>query len=123
MQFVIFHPFLAHRLKCSQPHVQRDFRGFNAARFDASQNFRREVQTCGRRGHRTLFAGVDGLVALAVRRLVLAVDVWRQRDVANALDDGKEIRHGKKANAALSEAAAGDHFRLQLPQSVLVAEK
>ena len=51
MQLVVFHPLLAHRLECSQPHMQRDFRRFNASLFHARQNFGSEVQTRRGRGH------------------------------------------------------------------------
>ncbi len=113
MQLVVFHPFLAHWLECSQPNVQRDFRGFNATFFDSSQNLGREVQTCGRGSRRALRASVDGLIALAVRRLILAGNVRRQRDVADAFEGTKEIGHRKEADTAFSEAAPEDYFRVQ----------
>jgi len=43
---VVFYSFLPHRLKSSQPDMQRDFRGFNPAILDSSQNFGSEVQAC-----------------------------------------------------------------------------
>ena len=40
---------------------------------------------CGRR-YRTSLLRVNGLVALAVERLVGALDIGRERDVAEAID-------------------------------------
>src|ERR1700680_2910896 len=105
MQPVVFHSFFAYWLECSQPNVQRDLRGFNTTLFDSGQNFGCEVQTCCRGSHRALFAGIDGLIALTIRRLILAVNVRGQRDVTDAFDGVKKIVNGKKADEAFSEAA------------------
>ena len=63
---VVFYLLMPQRLKRSQPHMQRQLRRFNASRCDAIQNFAREVQSRGRRRHRTQFAGKHRLVLLAV---------------------------------------------------------
>ena len=49
---------------------------------DSREEFGREVQARGRRGHSAGFAGEDRLVAHVVRRLRLALEVRRQRDFA-----------------------------------------
>ena len=45
--------------------------------------------------------------------MVRAVNVGRQGNVPDALDFSEEIGHGKKPDAALSEAAAGDYLPLE----------
>ena len=107
MQLVIFHPVLAHRLEGPQSHVQRDFRGFNAARFHASQNFRGEVQACRGRGHRAFFPGIDGLIALAVSRSIGPIDVRRKRHMANALDFGEEILRRERTGCGALRSCRG----------------
>ncbi len=114
MQLVIFHPVFPYRLESSQPHMQRNFCGFDAPRLHASQNFLREVEACRGRSHRALFPGIDSLIALPVRWIVGPVNIRRKRHMANAFNHGKEIWTGSKPDIALSEVAAGYDFRLQL---------
>src|SRR5579872_6026301 len=73
MQMVIFDAFDAHRLKGSQPDVQRNFHGFDSPFANGRQNFRGEVQTCGGRSDRPVFTRIDGLVSLSVGSTVGAV--------------------------------------------------
>ncbi len=115
MEAVLFHHFIPQWLKGPQADMQRDLGGLNAARADLLQDLRREVQAGGGRGDRAprLFAGKDGLVARAVVGRVRPVDVRRQRDVPDALDDGEEVRHRSKAQRPLAEGAAGDDFGLE----------
>src|SRR5712691_8472267 len=120
MQPVIFHPFLPDRLECPQSDMQRDLCRFNSSRFHAGQNFGREVQARGGRSHRTFFLGINGLVTLSVSWSVGPTNVRRKRHMADAFDFGKEILHGGEPDAAFSETASGQNFRLQL---VLLTEK
>ena len=113
MEFVIFHALDAHRLKGSQADVEGDFRDFDAAIMDAGQNFRSEMKARGGSGDRSAFAGVDGLIAFAVGGRIGARDVGRERDVSQLFEDAEKVFHGLKADAALAEPGAGDHFGLQ----------
>ena len=80
----------AHRLKGAGADMKRD-----EGRLDTfgAQGFHHrlvEVQPGGGGGHGAFAAGIDGLVALAVRQFVLAGDVWRQRHVAVLLEQGDQ---------------------------------
>jgi hypothetical protein len=68
------------------------------------------VQAGGGRGYGTAFMGVDGLVALVVRPLVVAADVGRKRDVADAVEDGIEIVDRVEAEEARTEVVALQDF-------------
>src|SRR5208282_481235 len=50
--------------------------------------------------------GVDGLVALPIRRAVVAVDIGRKGHVSNALYAGEEIGDWGEADAPLAETAS-----------------
>ena len=71
---------------------------------------RREVQAGGGRGHGAAFAGVDGLVALAIAVRIVAADVGRQWGVADAVEDGEEIVDRVEAEQALAEVVAFEDF-------------
>ena len=53
---------------------------------------------------------VDGLVAVAVFRFVVAVDVGRERHVADLFEDGLEVGHGGEAEGAFAELSGGEDF-------------
>ncbi len=82
----------AQRGKGAEADVQRDARDFDALRGERVEHLRREVQAGGGRGHRAALAREDGLVALAIRGRIVATNVGRQRHVADAVEDGEEIR-------------------------------
>jgi hypothetical protein len=52
------------------------------------------MQPCRGRRHGSALAGVHGLVAIAIGAHVVALDVWRQRNVSDALDGVHEIDAG-----------------------------
>jgi hypothetical protein len=64
--------------------VQREKRGLHADRAQRLDQ-RIEMQPGGRRRHRAVAGRVDRLVALAIERAVLPVDVGRQRHVPDGL--------------------------------------
>ena len=68
-------------------------RDLRAARAAPVQHLRREVQARGGRRHRAALACEDGLVALAVGRVVGALDVRRQRHVP---DRARTPRRGRR---------------------------
>ncbi len=97
--------------------MQCDLGNFNPAGTYSSEDFGREVQAGGRRCYRSPRLGVDGLVALPVRRAVFtvapAVNVGRKGDVSNALDSGKEIGDWGESDEPLAKTAAVHNFRFQ----------
>lgn len=99
----VFDSFDAHRLKCSQADVQRDVGNADTAGADLAENLRREVQTGGGSGDGTSLAREYGLVALAIGVRILAVDIGRQRDVANCFNCCEKVRHGLEAKRTLAE--------------------
>ena len=120
MQFVFFDPLCPDGLECSQSHVQGDLCGFYAALFHARKNCRGEVQPSRWGGHRSAFLCINGLVALPVPRSVRAVDVRRQRNVADALDQGKEVGNHRETDRPFSKSPAVQHLRLKL---IVLAEE
>ena len=68
------------------------------------------MQAGGRRGHRSRMIGKDRLVALAVGWLVLARNVGRQGNVAEALDRLGDVSLRCQADSPQPILAAADHF-------------
>ncbi len=62
----LFDALHAHRLERPQANMQRHVGNANAARANALQNLRREVQPGGRSRHRSALARIDRLVSLAI---------------------------------------------------------
>src|SRR5271167_929417 len=108
MELVFLYHHLAHRLKRSQPHVQRDLSRFDAASANAAEDLGCEVQARGRCGNGAEWLGVNGLVLLAIFQRVWAIDIRRQRYVPNPLQYAEEILDRIKAEMALAERAAPD---------------
>src|ERR1019366_5753229 len=103
MQFVFFYDFFAHGLKRPEADMQRDLDSFDSTLVYALKNFRREMQARRRRGHGAEGFRVDRLVRLAVRRRVGAIDVGRQRNVADAIERAEEVVHRIEAQMALAK--------------------
>jgi hypothetical protein len=83
-----------------------------AALFELGEDFGREVKAgCGRCGAAWLL-GKDGLVAVAVLGVVVAVDVGRERHVADFVEDSVEVGSWGKAEGALAELSGGEDFGL-----------
>jgi hypothetical protein len=112
MNFMVFDALDANGLKGSQADVEGDFGGFNTTEADAIENFRGEMKSGGGRGDGTALLRVDGLIAIAVAGGIETRDVGRERDVADAIEDGIEIFDRLKADMALAETGAGKDFRL-----------
>jgi hypothetical protein len=123
VEFVIFDATDADRLEGSEADVQRDIDGLDAALTDSVENLRREVETGGRRGYRSALIRIDGLIALAIAGGVRTRDVGRERDVADAIEGGKEvivILEGLKADIPPAELCARQDLGLQF---ILVAKE
>ena len=74
-----------HRLEGTGTDMQGNEGGIHPLRADRLEQRLIEVQAGGRGRHRTGALGVDGLVALAVGRIVRSVDIGRQRHVPDPL--------------------------------------
>ena len=134
VQLVVFDFLDSDGLEGAKADVQRNLRRFDVALAKSRKNLRCEVQTGGRRGHRSALPGVDRLVAVAVVRRVFAPNVGRERDVADVLDGGEEVVEvlpdrrwglsphvlGREADVAFAEFSTGDDFCLQF---VVFSEK
>src|SRR5579859_1702322 len=81
----------AQRSKCTQTDVQGYARYLDSLRIELIQHQRRKVQSGSGRGHRTALARIYGLVTLPVRFGIVAVNIGRQRDVADAIERAIEI--------------------------------
>ncbi len=109
MHVVVFDLVDPHRLEGARAHVQGDESPLDALGGDLFQQRFVEVQACGGRGDRTGTFGIHGLVALTVSALVRAVDVGRQRHVADAVEQWQHFF----GEAQLEERVmARDHFGL-----------
>src|SRR5579872_2402883 len=83
---------------------------------DPLEYFRREMQSRSGRSYRPALFGIHRLIALAIVHGIRTRNVWRQRNVPNPINQGKEvfpIRAGK-ADAALSEFTARKYLGSQL---------
>jgi len=117
---MVLHLFSADRLESSETDVEGNLSGFDAAGADAVEYFRRKVKPCGRSGHGTTFASVDGLIAVAVGGRIGAGNVGRERDVADAFHASEEILCRREADVALAEFAASDDPGLKF---IVIAEE
>src|SRR5579864_8798348 len=81
---------------------------------EAVENLRGEMQPGGRSGDSAGLLCENSLVALAVGGLIGAINVRRQRHVAQAFERGVEVLPGMKVECTLSEFSAADDFRFQL---------
>ena len=84
---MLFNAVDAHRLEGTRAHVQGDKRHLNAFGAQFIQQRFVEVQTSGRGGYRARPGAVDGLIELAVSVFIRAVNVGRQRHMANPVKD------------------------------------
>jgi hypothetical protein len=100
----------AERRKGAEAYVECETRDFDATNSERIEDLRGEMEAGSGRRYRAPLAGEDGLVAFAIRRLVVAMDVGRQGYMADAVEDGEEIVHRLEAQQALAELAALDDF-------------
>jgi hypothetical protein len=117
MDLVILDTVDADWLESSQADVQGDLDGFDMALADAVEDFRSEMKSGGGGSYRSGLLGVDGLVAFAIAGRIGARDIGRERDVADAIEDGEEVvgalRSRLKADAARAEFPTGEDLGLQ----------
>jgi hypothetical protein len=82
-------------LEGPEAHVQGDAGDVAAAYGEAAEDRVREVKAGRGRRDGPVVPGIDGLIAIGVVGLVLALDVGRERDVA-AGADGRRPRLGRE---------------------------
>jgi hypothetical protein len=121
VQGVLFDFLDADGLEGAEPNVESDFYSLYAAITVLGQNLRSEVEAGGWGGDGSTFAGIDGLVAVAIGRRIEARDVRRQRDMADFIDAGEEVVNGCEADVALAKFAAVDYLGMEFV--VLAQEK
>lgn len=132
MKFVILNFVDAHGLKGAEADVEGDLGSFDTAIVNVGKDFGSEMEPGGGGGDGAAFAGIDGLVTIAIGGCVGAGDVGGKRDVANAIQYSEEVfglllgfagpdavGH-RKADLAFAEGSAVDHFGLEL---IVVAEE
>src|SRR4030095_8999378 len=75
------------------------------------------MQSCRRGGNGSTLRCVDGLVALPIGRIIVTLDVGRQRNVANAIDRFVHARPvvGPQSNAAASMEVASHDLAVKPP--------
>src|SRR5262249_21281396 len=81
--------------------VMRNFNDLHAASAQFVESSPGEMQSGGRRRNRSAFAGEDGLIAGLVQSMFFAAfasDVWRQRRIADLVNDPVEILIALKTN-------------------------
>ena len=117
---MLFDFFYTDWLKGSQPYVEGNFGGLDAAVAETGENLRGEVEAGGGGSYGSPLAGVDGLRAIAVGGGVVGGDVGGEGDVADLFHAGEEVIHGDETDMALAEFAAGDDFGLKF---VVIAEE
>ena len=78
------------RLKRSGTHMQRQLTAADATAVKVGKRALREVQPGSRCCYRTLDMGLDGLIILRVARLGVAVQIWRDRNLAHRIKDRGE---------------------------------
>jgi len=123
MDFVILDAIHADWLKGSKAYLQSDLDSFDSALADSIENFRGEVKTSCRRGHRATLLGIHSLITLPIGQGVLAFDIRGQWNVPNVIQDRKEIhpiRQRLKTDASLAELPTGNDMGFEF---IRVAEK
>ncbi len=76
----------ANRLKGAVTDVQGNAEPAHASRFESLENAGSEVKARSRSGDGPADACIDGLVAIAIRSDVIALDIGRQRHVSQRID-------------------------------------
>ena len=115
MDPMLLHDVGPHGLEGAVADVERDLRARDAARLECGQQVWREVESGCRRRNGAGPAGIDGLVSIAIRLAVGPLDVGRQRDVPDGVDD---FRHRAtvrrpKTNRAPPERMLCQHLGLE----------
>ena len=123
MYFVILDAIDADGLKGSEADVQSDLDSFGPALPDSVKDCGGEVKAGCWRRNRAALPGIDSLIAFSIRDRIRAFDIRGQRDVADAVQDRKEILPTLpllKTDATFRKLPAGNDLRFQF---IAVAEE
>src|SRR6202011_2960963 len=104
---------LPDRLKCSEPDMQRNVRDLGAGSAASIQDLRRKVKSGRRRRGGTGLARKYGLVSVAIVRSIRALDIWRQRHVANLVEQREDIALPAEVHRSLAVLVAADNLSLR----------
>lgn len=113
---VIADVFDLHGPKGSGPNVQQNLGDIDAGITKPRKERLGEVEACGRCGDAAGLVRIDGLVALAIGAARWAIDVWRQRDLPDALEPGRDLVRGTlepNLTARVGFLGAGEDGELQ----------
>ena len=95
-----------HGLERAQPDMECQVGDEHTSGPDPLKNFSSEMQPGGGCGDRATLTRKDGLVTLAIQRLVLTANVGGQRDMPQKLQPGEEIVHRREAKKTFTELTA-----------------
>jgi hypothetical protein len=109
----IFQPFYANRLESSQANVEGDGLDLDIVLFQMSEDLGGEVKASRGGGGRAEVLREDRLVAIAVLWAVVAVNVRRERHVADFVEDSVKILRRGKPECAFAEFAGTEDFRFE----------
>ncbi len=110
MQMVVFEVLAIDRLKCPETDMQSDFGQGGAGISDAVQNLAGKVQAGSGGGNGAALAREDGLVTVAIRESVLALDVRRQGHVTETVQCGVDVFVAEEADRPFAAFALSDDF-------------
>ena len=103
----------AERSECAEADVERDASDLDAFGSEGCEHLRREVQAGGGRGYGAALVGEDGLIAVAIGVGVVAMDVGRQWDVADAVEHGEEVVDWRRTRAVARRTGRARGLRLR----------
>ena len=115
----VFDVFSADRLEGAEADVEGDGFDLNAAGAELFEDFGSKVEAGGGSGGGAELVGEDGLVALAIVSGIVAVDVWGQRHVADAIENSAKVFGGREAESAFAVFGGSDDFGFQERRSVV----
>ena len=105
--------FSADGLERTQANMKGDGLDLDAVLLELCEDFGGEVEAgSGRRGASD-FMGEDGLVAVAIFGIVVAMDVRGERHVPDFVEDSVEVWRGDEAQGAFAEVGGGENFGFQ----------
>src|SRR5262245_16080951 len=119
---VLFNLFDADRLEGRIADVMSDLNDLHAVSAQFVEGLRSEMQSGGRRRDRPTLARKDGLIARLVQPPffdALAFNVWRQRRIADLVNDPVEIAVALKTNAPAALLHNSGDYASQSPAAEL----
>src|SRR5205085_10947236 len=110
--------FHSQRCERPEPNMQRHPDNLHSLRLKAFQYFRSEVQPGCRCCHRSWFPRKDCLVALAILRKIVAMNIGRQRHMTDAVEDAEEFIHRLEFKESISELPTFQNLGFECDGSV-----